>query len=139
MRCTCPYIICKMHGDCKACIAHNVETDCLAHCMEEIAIEKGAILPVRLPREVYLEKDDKALSRRSAEFIAETVRRKPDALFSLAAGETAVGTYQILKEMLSQGQADFSRAHFVALDEWLDLEDESENCNAFMMKHFYSP
>jgi len=37
------------------------------------------------------------------------------------------------------GETDFSRANFVALDEWLDLEDESENCTAFMVRNFYGP
>ncbi len=99
----------------------------------------GAKLPLRLPESIYLEADEEALSLRSAMLIAQTVRRKPDALLSLAAGNTAIGTYRKLKEMADCGEVDFSRAHFVALDEWLDLEDESENCNAFMMKHFYGP
>lgn len=139
MRCNCPYIICKMHGNCAACIAHNVKTNCLAHCMEEIAMEKGAVLPVTLPGKVYLEADEEAMSRRCAELIAQTVRQRPDALLSLAAGNTAIRTYQLLKAMADVGEIDFSQARFVALDEWLDLEDEHENCNGFMMKHFYGP
>ena len=139
MRCNCPYVICKLHGDCAACIAHNVQTNCLAHCMEEIAMQKGASLPIGLPDRVYLERDEEAMSQRSAMLIAQTARQRPDALFSLAAGNTAIRTYQILRAMAEKGEADFSKAHFVALDEWLDLQDETENCNAFMMKHFYGP
>ena len=139
MRCTCPYIPCKMHGNCKACIAHNIHTGDLAHCMEKTAMARGAVMPLRLPGKVYLENDFEAMSRRSAELVADVVRAKPDALISLPAGSTARRTYEILKEMADRGDVDFSRARFVALDEWLDLKDESENCDAFMRKNFYTP
>lgn len=138
MRCNCPYVICKYHGNCAACIAHNRRTNDLAHCMEKVAEQRGAKMPLRIPK-TYLENDFEAMSRRSAELICEVVREKPDALISLPAGSTAARTFQLLKEMSDNGEADFSRAHFVALDEWLDLDDESENCDAFMRKNFYGP
>ena len=139
MRCTCPYVPCQWHGNCAACIAHNRSTGDLAFCMEKTAMERGAVMPLRLPEKVYLEKDFEAMSRRSAELVAGVVRAKPDALISLPAGSTASRTFEILKEMSDAGRVDFSRAWFVALDEWLDLEEESENCDAFMRKHFYGP
>lgn len=138
MRCNCPYVVCPYHGDCAACIAHNRETNDLAHCMKKAAEAHGAKMPLRIP-ETYLEEDFEAMSRRSAELICEAVREKPDAMISLAAGNTAIRTYKILKEMADAGAVDFSRVHFVALDDWLDLEDESENCDAFMRRYFYGP
>ena len=48
-------------------------------------------------------------------------------------------TCEILKEMQDKGEIDFSKAKFVSLDEWLDLEDESENCTHFLHKHLYGP
>lgn len=138
MRCTCPYVICKFHGDCAACIEHNRMTNDLAHCMEAAAQQRGAKLPLRLPK-TYVEADYDAMSKKSAELICEVVNKKPHALISLAAGTTALGTYQHLKKMAENGEVDFSKTHFVALDEWLDLQDESENCNSFMMKNFYGP
>ena len=139
MRCNCPYIICPMHGNCAACIAHNRATGDLAHCMEKTAMDRGAVLPLRLPERVYLENDYEAMSLRSAQLIIDGVRVKPDALICLPAGSTAVRTFEILVERSAKGEVDFSRAWFVALDEWLDLEDESENCDAFMRRHFYGP
>lgn len=139
MRCNCPYILCAMHGDCAACIAHNRNTGDLAHCMEAAAMARGAQLPIRLPERVYLEDDFEAMSRRSAQLLIDVVREKPEALICLPAGSTAARTYEILAERSARGEADFSKAWFVALDEWLDLEDESENCDAFMRKHFYGP
>lgn len=139
MRCNCPYVVCQYHGNCKACIAHNRMTGDMAHCMEKAAMERGAVMPLRLPEQVYLEKDAEAMSRRSAELVRDAVREKPDALLCLPAGNTAIRTYEILREMQDAGEVDFSRAHFVALDDWLDLEDESENCDGFMRRYFYGP
>lgn len=138
MRCTCPYVICKYHGNCKACIAHNLKTGDMCHCMEKIAMERGAVMPLRLPK-TYLEDDFDAMSRKSAQLVAQAVREKPEALVSLPAGSTAKETFRILKEMSDAGEVDFSKTRFVALDEWLDLADESENCDAFMKKYFYEP
>jgi len=139
MRCNCPYVVCKYHGNCAACIAHNRITGDMAHCMEKTAIERGAVMPLRMPREVFLEDDYEAMSRRSAQLVCDVIRDKPDALVCLPAGSTAVRTFEIMKEMSDSGEVDFSKTRFVALDEWLDLEDESENCDAFMRKHFYTP
>lgn len=139
MRCNCPYVVCKYHGNCAACIEHNRREGDLAHCMEKTAMQRGAQMPLRMPQRVYLEDDYEAMSRRSAELICEIVRGKPDALVSLPAGSTAKRTFEILKEMSDAGEVDFSRTRFVALDEWLDLQDESENCDAFMRKNFYGP
>lgn len=83
--------------------------------------------------------DFEAMSQRCADFLCEAVRAKPDLLLCLAAGNTAIRTYQILKERADSGEADFSKAEFVELDEWLDLEDESENCTSFMFRNFYGP
>lgn len=139
MRCNCPYIVCPLHGDCVACIEHNRLTGDMAHCMEKTAIERGAIMPFRLPKKVYLKDSFEAMSQKSAELIIEALQAKPDALLCLAAGNTAIRTYEILLERKARGEVDFSEASFVALDEWLNLEDESENCDAFMRKYFYGP
>ena len=138
MRCNCPYIICDFHGDCVRCVKHNREVGELAHCMEESAVRMGAALPLKLPNTVLTD-DAEAMSRKSAEMIADTVRKRADALISLPAGSTAKRTFQILCEMKQKGEVDFSRAKFVSLDEWLDLADESENCDAFMRANFYEP
>lgn len=139
MRCNCPYVVCQYHGNCAACIAHNRESGDMAHCMEKVAMERGAQMPLTMPEKVYLENDYEAMSRRSAELVCEVIRNKPDALVSLPAGSTAKRTFEIMCEMAKAGEVDFSKVHFVALDEWLDLEDESENCDAFMRRNFYEP
>ena len=136
--CNCPYIICPVYGNCEACIQKNRKENDMAHCMEYRAMELGAKFPLRNPK-TFIEEDFEAMSRKTAELIAETVNKKADALICLPAGETAIKTFEILKEMQTGGQVDFSVCAFVALDEWLDLEDESENCSAFLRRNFYYP
>ncbi len=82
-----------------------------------------------------------AMSRTSAEVITEVVRNKPDALLCLAAGSTAIRTYEILTEMQKAGTVSFDKTRFVALDEWLDLTEESEkeNCRSFLCSKIYGP
>ena len=75
MRCNCPYVVCKYHGNCAACIAHNRETGDMAHCMEKVAMERGAKMPLRMPEKVYLEQDFEAMSRRSAELVCDVIRQ----------------------------------------------------------------
>lgn len=79
------------------------------------------------------------MSERCAELVKECLEKKPDALLCFPAGNTVIKTCEILKKMQDNGEIDFSRAEFAALDEWLDLEDESENCTSFLNKHLYHP
>ena len=111
----------------------------MANCMETISVEKfGAKMPIkRVPTEVHV--DFEAMSQRSAELVASHVNAKPDSLLCLAAGNTAIRTYEILKEMSDRGKIDFSQSRFVALDEWIGLENPEGNCASFMNTHFYDP
>ena len=135
-KCNCPYIPCQYRGNCTACIAHSKEEKSLPNCMEEIAVEMGASLPVKIPDTEVLADYD-AMSKRCAQLVQECLERKPDALLCFPAGSTVVRTCELLKEMQDRGEIDFTQAEFVALDEWLDLEDESENCTSFLRKHLY--
>lgn len=87
--------------------------------------------------EVY--NSEKEMSERCARIVQETLNEKPDALLCFPAGMSVVGTCHILREMQDCGKIDFSRSSFVSLDEWLDLQDESENCTHFLHKHLYDP
>lgn len=106
--------------------------------MESIAKNPEAKFPVKNPvTEVY--ENYHEMSKRCAELVKECLERKPNALLCFPAGSTVVETCKILGEMKAGGEIDFSKAEFVALDEWLDLEDESENCTNFLRKHLYGP
>ncbi len=135
--CNCPNLPCKFRNNCAACIAHSRAEGTLCNCMEETALKLGAALPVRYP-ETEILPDYEGMSRRCAELVKECLAKKPDALLCFPAGSTVIRTCEILKEMQDRGEIDFSQADFVALDEWLDLEDESENCTNFLKKHLYN-
>ncbi|SUY03020.1 glucosamine-6-phosphate deaminase [Blautia producta] len=136
--CRCPYIPCKHRNHCTACIIHNKEDKTLPNCMEEIDKNMGACLPIKIPATEVMP-DMEGMSRRCAQLVKECLDEKKNALLCFPAGSTVVRTCEILKEMKEQGVVDFSQAEFVALDEWLDLEEESENCTNFLMQHLYGP
>ncbi len=135
-KCNCPYIICKFRGNCTACIAHNIEDGTLPNCMEETAQKLGAKLDVRLPKTEVLE-DYEELSGRCAQLVKDCLMEKPDALLCFPAENSIVRTCELLREMQDKGEVDFSRARFTMLNEWLDLEEDSESCAAFLRKHLY--
>ncbi len=136
--CRCPYVPCPVHGNCKACIAKNLKEETLCYCMEDAACRNGAVLPDKTPKKVICDTEhDMAVM--CANIVKETLEKKPDALLCFPAGMSVASTCEVLREMKERGEIDFGRAKFVSLDEWLDLEDESENCTNFLRKHLYGP
>lgn len=71
--------------------------------------------------EIY--KDPKTLGRAEAERIATLLKKKPDALLCVPAGQSGLCVFEELIEMNRKGEVDFSRAYFVGLDEWCDFAD----------------
>ncbi len=136
--CRCPYVLCKIHGNCAACIANNLKDGTLCYCMEDAAVLNGAQLPEKSPRKVICETEHD-MAVQCAEIVKETLEKKPDALLCFPAGMSVVSTCEVLLEMKKRGEIDFSKARFVSLDEWLDIEDETENCTNFLRKHLYGP
>lgn len=136
--CKCPYILCDIHGNCRACMARNIHDGTLCFCMEKIAEKEGAELQVNIPKsEIY--QTESGMAKRCAQIVKETLTKKPDALLCFPAGMSVVSTCNELIRMKRDGEIDFSMAQFVSLDEWLDLEDESENCTSFLHRHLYDP
>lgn len=136
--CKCPYVLCSVHGNCQACVAKNMLEGDICYCMENNAIVRGAKLPVNPPKtEIY--DTEYEMSARCADIVKRTLSEKPDALLCFPAGTSVEGTCKILVEMQKKGEIDFSKARFVSLDEWLDLDDETENCTHFLKRRLYDP
>lgn len=55
--------------------------------------------------------------------IAEYVRKKPDALLCMAAGDTPTATYAEMARMQREGEADFRQCRLIGLDEWVGLDE----------------
>lgn len=101
-----------------------------------IAPQLAATLRRQTPPTVVCADYD-AMSLHCAQLVRDQLRAKPDSLLCFPAGSTVTGTCRFLREMQQSGEVDFSRALFVALDEWVGLEDESEDCTHFLTKHLY--
>lgn len=137
--CPCPYLPCKLRGNCMACVAKEQRAGGFPNCLEDLVEEFQGCLDRKRPKQTIVCPTYDAMSKTSAQLVADTVNEKPDALLCLPAGNTAIRTYEILKEMSDRKEVDFAGARFVQLDEWLDLEKRDENCAAFMQRHFYDP
>lgn len=138
-RCSCPYLPCKLRGNCVACAAKETREGGFPNCIENMVEEFGGCLPRKRPDQTIICDSYEEMSKTSARLIAKAVQEKPDALICLSAGNTAIRTYEILKEMSDCGEVDFANARFVQLDEWLDIENAAENCSAFLWKYFFKP
>lgn len=68
--------------------------------------------------DVRIEPNYQQLSEVAAAHIVDVVRRKPDALLVLPAGETPLGVYDLLVEAQARGRVDLRRVTIFALDEW---------------------
>lgn len=85
--------------------------------------------------EVYASEEEMSLA--TAGRIADTVREKADAMLCLPSGSTPVTAFGMLCRMQKEGDLDLSRVRFMQLDEWLALDEDSENCLHFLDRHFY--
>ncbi|GAB3327142.1 glucosamine-6-phosphate deaminase [Larkinella ripae] len=84
--------------------------------------------------------DYEALSRYTARHIADLLNRKPDALICAASGDTPVGTYRALVELVRKGETRVDRCTFVGLDEWVGLGPESEgSCANYLQRELFGP
>lgn len=87
---------------------------------------------------IYREKDYEKMSRRAADMICAQLMMKPDCVLGLATGSTPVGTYEKLVERYRSGDADFSRAVSVNLDEYRGLSrDHIQSYHYFMRSHLF--
>lgn len=71
----------------------------------------------------------------AADTLASILRAKPEALICLATGHSSLPFFDAA---LERG-LDFSGAHFVELDEWMDIPpDTPGSCTFFMRNNFFS-
>jgi len=74
-----------------------------------------------MPIKVQIAKDYDELSKKAAEIIADSIRKKPNLILGLATGGTPVGCYRELIRMHREEGLDFSRVATFNLDEYLGL------------------
>lgn len=71
--------------------------------------------------------------------ILDTVRQKPEAMLTLATGDTPLLTYKKLSQLSINGDADWSRVKFAALDEWVGVPPENPgSCKSFLNENIFN-
>src|SRR5262245_13353592 len=78
--------------------------------------------------------DPEAVAARSARFVAEQVRRKPDCVLGLATGSTPLGLYCELIRLHREEKLDFSRVTTFNLDEYVGLDPRHEQSYRHFMQ-----
>lgn len=80
-----------------------------------------------------------AMCLQTAEEIVSGLAANPEQMLCIAAGHTSLGVFTYLINAFHNGRADFSRAWFVAMDEWLHMDAHTpESCGSFLVEHFLS-
>lgn len=138
-KCVCPNLPCPIHGYCQMCVKGSIKVKAFPNCLEPNVEACGGCLPRKRPASTLVYDTYEEMSDKCARLMARIVYEKPSALFCLSAENTAIRTYEILKEMNDNGEVDFSKAQFVQLVEFLELENTDESCASFLRKHFFTP
>lgn len=77
------------------------------------------------------------MCRKVAEEIRNDLLANPEQMLCAAAGNTSLRVFEELIGMFERKEIDFSKAYFVAMDEWLGMNEETEgSCGNFLIKHF---
>ncbi len=71
--------------------------------------------------------DANAMSAKAADFVAETIQRKPTASICLPTGSTPLGMFDALAEKVGRGEIDFSRVELYCLDEYVGVNRHDPN------------
>ncbi|GLU50609.1 glucosamine-6-phosphate deaminase [Dyadobacter frigoris] len=87
---------------------------------------------------IYSDKD--AMSRATADLIADQIRRKPDSLLCFPSGESPTIVLNSLVKYGLEGHVDFSQCRFVGLDEWIGMdENDAGSCKHYLYSNFFNP
>jgi len=85
---------------------------------------------------VHVVLDAEALARRAAEFVAEVLIAKPNAVLALPTGRTPLGMYRELARKHLEG-LDFSRTRIFSLDEYKGVSPKDERSfDHYLREHF---
>lgn len=75
--------------------------------------------------EVVVENTYEKISKKLADLVIEKVNKKPDTVLCVAGGHTPQKFYEYLIEADENDVVDFKQAHFILLDEWVGLDENT--------------
>lgn len=79
-------------------------------------------------------------SQAAALLMWEAVHQKPDAVITLATGDSPKRAYQLFIEKVLGNGTDTSQLFFTGLDEWVDVSpDNPGSCHYFLHEHLFQP
>lgn len=79
------------------------------------------------------------MCRKAADEIIDDLRKNPQQLLCIAAGHTSLGLFRELVRRFQAGEIDFSKAGFVAMDEWAGMDAATEgSCGWLLETEFLS-
>ena len=85
-------------------------------------------------------KNYEELSGYVADFIANSIKNKPNLVLCMASGSTPALTCDLLVQKLKEEQVDYSKFTFLGLDEWVGLPPTNTgSCHYFFHKKIFEP
>lgn len=89
---------------------------------------------------LFVYKTYEELSRHAADQVIQSVVDKPEAVLCMATGSTPILTYSYVSAFAKQNRVDFSRVHFISLDEWVGVpRTNAGSCYAFLHASLFAP
>jgi len=80
------------------------------------------------------------LSGYAADFIADSIKNKPNLVLCMASGSTPALMCDLLVQKLKEDQVDYSKITFLGLDEWVGLSSTNTgSCHYFFLKKIFEP
>jgi glucosamine-6-phosphate deaminase len=76
---------------------------------------------------VIIASDYEDLSRKAAGVLADVALARPNAVVSLATGETPLGLYRVLIDWVESGRVDLSRLRFFMLDDYRGVPPDDQH------------
>ncbi|MES2062348.1 MAG: glucosamine-6-phosphate deaminase [Bacteroidota bacterium] len=76
-----------------------------------------------------------AMSEAAAELVARQLAEKPASVLCFPSGDSPTGMLNYLVQWANNGKTDLSQSHFVALDEWIGMDENDEGSCSYYFKH----
>jgi glucosamine-6-phosphate isomerase len=84
--------------------------------------------------------NEERLADAATEEILDLIQANPDALLCLATGSSPLRTYQQVVRKGLEKKIDFTKAHFIGLDEWVGIGPTNPgSCHYFLHQHIFKP
>lgn len=84
--------------------------------------------------------DLNAVSEMASDCLIELVKAKPNALITIAGGDTPVPTINKFVDKVKEQNIDISNLKIISLDEWVGIDEtDPGSCRAYLNKHLFDP